>query len=100
MQNHQAPVKSHSRKLRSGRATARFDAELVIDGMYDSLTRTEIPLRGLNRAVPEQELDLFQLAASRVTEPERKCAGDREVRACRCRPALRAPGLPTTPPSH
>ena len=44
----------------------RFNTDSVVDGPADPLFATKITLRGLNRNVSEQELDLLQFSARRV----------------------------------
>jgi hypothetical protein len=51
--------------MRSG---ARLDADLVVDRSAEALFASEILLRGLDRGVPEQELNLFQFAARRMAK--------------------------------
>jgi hypothetical protein len=46
----------------------RLDPDPVIYSAADSLLASQIPLRGLNRNVPEQELNLFEFAASGLAE--------------------------------
>ena len=46
-----------------------FQADLVIDGTPKPLLAAQVPLRRLHRHVPQQELDLLQLAAGGVAEP-------------------------------
>ena len=41
---------------------------MVIDGRPNALLAAEVPLGRLNRDVPEQELNLFQLATRRMAE--------------------------------
>ena len=45
----------------SSRRGIGLNAQLVIDGVHDPLPRAKIPLRGLHRAMSEQELDLLKL---------------------------------------
>jgi hypothetical protein len=52
------------KETRSGRATLGLDPQPVVDGMHKSLTRSKITLGRLDRAMSEQELDLFQFASS------------------------------------
>jgi hypothetical protein len=42
--------------------------EGIVDGDGDLLLRSQVVFRRLDRAVPEQELDLFQVAAAPATE--------------------------------
>jgi hypothetical protein len=53
----------------------RFDADAIIDGVAESLLTPEISLSGLDAHMAEQELDLFQLAASLVTQT-RACSAE------------------------
>src|SRR6267142_3033761 len=46
----------------------RFDSDLVVDGLSQSLFTTEIFFCGLHRDVAQKELNLLQLAASTVTQ--------------------------------
>lgn len=41
----------------------------IVDGRSDALPRSQVLLRGLNRDVSEQKLDLIQLAARTPAEP-------------------------------
>jgi hypothetical protein len=45
---------------------SRLDANAVIDGRPNALLAAEVPLCRLNRDVPEQELNLLQLATRRM----------------------------------
>jgi len=47
----------------SARGSVWLDAQFVIHGVHDPLPGTEITLCGLDRSVPEQELDLLKFAA-------------------------------------
>lgn len=69
--------------------SVRFNADAIIHRVPKPLFAAEIPLSRLDAHVAEQELDLFQLAASLVTET-RACAaeivwGDAGHRAFRTR---------------
>ena len=55
--------------------SVRFDADAIIHRVPEPLFAAEIPLSRLDAHVAEQELDLFQLAASLVTET-RACAAE------------------------
>ncbi len=57
------PVKSPSR------LACWLDADMVVHGISDLLLAAKITLGSLHRDVPEEELDLFEFAASNVTEP-------------------------------
>lgn len=59
----------------------RLDAHPVIDGVAQLLLASEVALGGLDRDVPEQELDLIQFAAGQVAEP-RASAADMPHSAC------------------
>jgi len=43
-----------------------FDTQMVVDGVSELLIASEISLGRLNRDVPDQELDLVQLAAGQM----------------------------------
>ena len=43
-----------------------FDIQMVVDGVSELLIASEISLGRLNRDVPDQELDLIQLAAGQM----------------------------------
>ena len=47
----------------------RLDADAAVDGGTNALLAAEVPLGRLNRDVPEQELNLLQLATRRMAEP-------------------------------
>lgn len=47
----------------------RLNPNTVIHGVADSLLAAQVTLGGLYRRVPEEELNLFEFAASNVTEP-------------------------------
>src|SRR5215471_19076234 len=47
---------------------SRLDANAVINGRLNALLAAEVPLGRLNRNVPEQELNLLQLATRRMAE--------------------------------
>jgi YVTN family beta-propeller protein len=51
---------------RSGRL--RFQPDAVVDRIPESLFTTEVTLRGLNRDVPQKELDLFKFATRLVAK--------------------------------
>ena len=44
----------------SARRVIGLDAQLVINSVHDPLPGAKIPLRGLHRAMPKQELDLLK----------------------------------------
>ena len=46
----------------------RFNSEPVVDGPPEFLLTSEVTFRGLDRHVPEQELNLVQFAAGEVAE--------------------------------
>ena len=46
-----------------------FDSDFVVDGALQPLFATQVSFRGLNRNVPEQELDLIQFTARQMAEP-------------------------------
>jgi hypothetical protein len=46
----------------------RFDADAIIHGLPESLFASQVALGRLYRYVPQQELNLFQLAASGMAE--------------------------------
>ena len=48
--------------------SALGDSQVVIDRYGDFLLRSQIPFRGLDGRVPEQELDLFEIASIFVAE--------------------------------
>jgi hypothetical protein len=41
-----------------------LDAQIVLHGVHDPLPGAKIALRGFDRSVPKQELDLLKLATS------------------------------------
>jgi hypothetical protein len=43
-------------------------SEIVVHGDLDLLLRPQIPLRGLNRRVPQQKFDLLEIAAALAAE--------------------------------
>jgi len=45
----------------SARCGVRLDAQLIVESVHDALWGATIPLRGFHGAMPEQELDLFEL---------------------------------------
>ena len=47
----------------------RFYPDVVIDSTANALLASKIALRGLNRDVPEKELDLFEFASRGLAEP-------------------------------
>jgi hypothetical protein len=55
--------------------SVRFDADAIIHRVPEPLFAAEIPLSRLDAHVAEQELDLFQLAASLVTQT-RACSAE------------------------
>ena len=64
-----APLVRHLAAL-AGRPLAsalRFDSNPVVDRSADSLFATKVALRSLNRNVAEEQLNLFQFSACRVT---------------------------------
>ena len=52
----------------------RFDADSVVYGLAKSLFAAQVPLRRLHRYMPQQELNLFQLAAGSMAEPRARPA--------------------------
>ena len=52
-----------------GRLHRRLNPNTVIYGVSDFLLAAQVTLGGLYGHVPEEELNLFELAASNVTEP-------------------------------
>ena len=48
---------------------ARFNSNLVVHGLSQSLFTTEIFLSGLHRDVAQQKLNLFQLAPGAMAKP-------------------------------
>jgi hypothetical protein len=54
--------KSHFSATSSAWCGLRLDAHLVVDGVHDPLPGAEIPFRGLQGSVSEQELNLLKLA--------------------------------------
>jgi hypothetical protein len=46
-----------------------FDAELVVDRYSQTLSAANIAFSGLNRAMPEEKLDMFKLASGIMAEP-------------------------------
>ena len=61
------------------RSRARLDADAVVDRPLKALFAAQVPLRCLYRYVPEQELNLLQLAAGSVAQT---CARAAEVMGC------------------
>ena len=53
--------------------SGRFESDLVVDRISESLLAAQIPLRRLDGHMTEQELDLFKLPASFMTQA-RACA--------------------------
>jgi hypothetical protein len=51
------------------RSTLGFDADPVVDSVSNSLLAPEMPFGRLNGNVPEEELNLFQFATRRMTQP-------------------------------
>ena len=69
---------SAAERLRSSRvignvvletSRARFDSDLVVDCLSQALLTAKIFFRSLHRDVAQKELNLFQFAASTVTQP-------------------------------
>jgi len=58
------------------------ERESIVHGTGQILLAADVSLGGLDRGVPQQELDLFQFAARGVTQP---CAGPPEVVGCQRR---------------
>jgi hypothetical protein len=54
--------------------SVRFDADAIVHRVPEPLFAAEIPLSRLDAHVAEQELDLFQLAASLVTQTRARSA--------------------------
>src|SRR5437016_5126867 len=54
--------------LTSRGSSSGSKSEIVVHGDLDLLLRPQIPLGGLDRGVPEQELDLLQIAAAFAAE--------------------------------
>jgi len=65
----------------SSRAASPFQPGAVVHGLSESLCAAQVPLGGLDGHVAEQKLNLFQLAACRVTE-----TSARSVAVVRCQP--------------
>jgi hypothetical protein len=63
-----SPDKSPYRTSAFKALRARFNSDLVVYGLSQSLFASKILFRGLNRDVAEQKLDLFQLAPGAVAE--------------------------------
>ncbi len=51
-----------------GSAGTTSQSQIVIYGNGDLLLRSQVPLRRLNRRMPQQKLDLFQIAAVLAAE--------------------------------
>jgi hypothetical protein len=47
----------------------RLEPDAVVYGIFDSLLRPQVALCGLYRYMAEEELDLFEFAASNMAEP-------------------------------
>jgi hypothetical protein len=48
-----------------------LDAQRIVDGDSELLFAPEIPLPRLHRDVPEEKLNLLQLAAGQMAQPSR-----------------------------
>jgi hypothetical protein len=59
--------KFYKRRSAPYQSGARFDADLVINRLFEPLLATKILFCGLNRNMPQKELNLLQFAASTVT---------------------------------
>jgi hypothetical protein len=53
--------------VRVRRGSERSECKAVVHGVPEVLLAAEVTFRGLYRCVSEQELNLFQFAATRVT---------------------------------
>ena len=60
--NEERPLRRPLRHL------SRLDSESIVDRESQLLLAAEVPLCGLDRHVPKQELNLIQLSASEVTQ--------------------------------
>lgn len=67
------PAKSGLRQVRLW-PKVWLKTNLVVHGRYEPLTRAEIALRGFNRSVTEQELDLLQFSSSSMAQAGTRAA--------------------------
>ena len=54
----------------------RFDPEVIVDCLYQSLPRTQVSFCSFHRPVAEQKLDLFKFPSCGMTQP---CASPAQV---------------------
>src|SRR6202041_789654 len=93
------PVRSYTRRLRcetalpgrAGSARSGLNPNPIIDRRPDSLSRSQVLLRSLNRDMSEQKLDLIQFAARIPTEPR---TGPSQIVRCKGRNADPRSGRP------
>jgi hypothetical protein len=69
--------------------------QIVIYGNGDLLLRSQVPLSRLNRRMPKQKLDLFQIAAVLATEASRRSGADHVRRSVQFLFASMTVELPT-----
>lgn len=60
----------------SCRAVLRFNSEVIVDCLYQSLPRAQISFCSFYRTVAEQELNLFKFPSCGMTQP---CASSAQV---------------------